>query len=90
MKCFSTSILLLVSSTILLLGCNGGESMRDRNERVLTETAVTTCKSYGFKVGTANYNQCVGNETRNKQNDDAMWELKQQAQRDKISKLFGT
>ena len=80
MKYFSASILLLVSSTLVLSGCNFGE----REERQTTESATETCKSYGFKAGTANYNQCIGNEKHNIRNVNKLRKMAIQARIDAI------
>ena len=53
--------LLVISLAVstLLIACSGGESIRDKYLRETAEKAQKKCSDFGYRRGSADYNQCV-------------------------------
>jgi len=52
-------------SLAVLAACSTGETINERSKRLLVSEAQQVCSSYGYRKGTARYNECVGNQKHN-------------------------
>ena len=78
--------LLVISLAVstLLIACSGGESIRDKYLRERAEKAQQKCSDFGYRRGSADYNQCVDTQINQMESEKKLRRIRTEQRNAKI------
>ena len=76
-------------ASTLLTACGGGESIRDKYLRKTAEAAQQKCSNFGYRRGSADYNQCVDTQINQIKNNHKMSRLETSKRNETIRRNMG-